>query len=118
MQKLAKREEQIMQILWQLDKAFVREIIEEFPEPKPHYNTIATLIKILKDKGFVNSRKLGNTYQYSPAISKDDYQNKAVGDVLKSYFDNSYSKMVAYFAKEEKISESELENILKMIKKQ
>jgi predicted transcriptional regulator len=116
MQKLAKREEQIMQILWQLNKAFVREIIEEFPEPKP-YNTIATLIKILKDKGFVNSRKLGNTYQYSPAISKDEYQNKAVGDVLKSYFDNSYSKMVAYFAKEEKISEGELEDILKMIKK-
>lgn len=117
MQKLAKREEQIMQILWQLKKAFIKEVIEEFPEPKPHYNTIATLIKVLKDKGFVDHKKYGNTYQYFPLVSKEEYQQHAVGDIIKKYFDNSYQKMVAFFAKEEKISGDELEEIIKMINK-
>lgn len=117
MQKLAKREEQIMQILWQLEKAFIKDVIEEFPEPKPHYNTIATLIKVLEDKEFVSHKKYGNTYQYFPLITKEAYQQHAVGDILHKYFDNSYQKMVAFFAKEEKISETELEEIIKMIKK-
>lgn len=117
MKKLAKREEQIMRILWKLERAFVREVIEEFPEPKPHYNTIATLIRVLKDKGFVDSRKFGNMYQFFPIVSQETYQTKDVGDVLNKYFDNSYKNMVTYFAKKEKISESELEEILKMIKK-
>ena len=116
MQKLAKREEQIMQVLWQLEKAFVREIIDELPEPKPHYNTVSTIVRILEEKGFISHKSFGNTHQYFPAISKEDYQKSAVGDVLKNYFDDSYSKMVAYFAKEEKISEDELNEILQMIK--
>ena len=116
MQKLAKREEQIMQVLWKLQKAFVREVIEEFPEPKPHYNTIATLIRVLKDKGFVDSRKFGNMYQFFPLVSLEEYQKKDVGDVLKKYFNNSHKNMVAYFAKEENISQAELEDILKHIK--
>ncbi len=116
MQKLAKREEQIMHILWQLGKAFVKEIIAEFPDPKPHYNTVSTIIRILEDKGFVDHHTFGNTHQYFAKISKEQYQKQALGDVLKNYFDNSYQKMVAYFAKEEKISKDELEEILKMIK--
>lgn len=116
MQKLAKREEQIMQILWKLEKAFIKEIIEEFPTPKPHYNTVSTIVRILEDKGFVAHQSFGNTHQYFPKISKEAYQKQDVGDVLKKYFDNSYQKMVAYFAKEEKISPDELEEILKMIK--
>lgn len=116
MQKLAKREEQIMHILWQLEAAFVKEIIAEFPDPKPHYNTVSTIIRILEDKGFVDHNTFGNTHQYYAKISKDQYQKQELGDVLKNYFDNSYQKMVAYFAKEEKISKDELEEILKMIK--
>ena len=116
MQKLAKREEQIMQTLWALEKAFVKEIIEAFPEPKPHYNTISTMVRILEDKGFIGHVSFGKTHQYFPKISKEEYQKTAVGDVLGKYFDNSYSKMVTYFAQEENISESELEEILKMIK--
>ncbi len=116
MQKLAKREEQIMQILWQLDKAFIKEIIEEFPEPKPHYNTVSTIVRILEEKGFIGHKSYGNTHQYFPKISKEAYQKRDVGDVLKKYFDNSYQKMVAHFAQEEKISPEELEEILKMIK--
>lgn len=117
MQKLAKREEEIMQVLWQLKRAFVKEIIEELPEPKPHYNTVSTVIRILEDKNFVGHKSFGKTHQYHPLISKEVYQKSAVGDLLGKYFDNSYQKMVAYFAKEENISEAELEEIIKMIKK-
>lgn len=118
MQKLAKREEQIMQALWDLEKAFVKEIVEVLPEPKPHYNSVSTMVRILEDKGFVGHIAFGKTHQYFPKISKETYQQTAVGDVLGKYFDNSYSKMVAYFAQSEKISEDELEEILKMIKNQ
>ena len=120
MQKLAKREEQIMQALWQLEKAFVKEIIAELPDPKPHYNTVSTIVRILQDKGFVAHKTYGNTHQFYPVISKEAYQQGAVGDVVKdvieNYFDNSYSKMVTHFAKEDKISESELAEIMKMIR--
>lgn len=121
MQKLAKREEQIMQALWQLGKGFVKEIIEELPTPRPHYNTVSTIIRVLSDKGFVGHKTYGNTHQYYPIISKEEYQQQAVGemvqDVIDNYFDNSYSKMVTHFAKEEKISEEELQSILDIIKK-
>ena len=116
MQKLAKREEQIMQVLWELKKAFVKEIVEAFPEPKPHYNTISTMVRILEEKGFIGHNAFGKTHQYFPKITKEEYQKTAVGDVLGKYFDNSYSKMVTYFAQQENISENELEEILKMIK--
>jgi len=116
MQKLAKREEEIMQILWRLEKAFIKEIIEEMPDPKPHYNTVSTIVRILSDKGFVGHQSFGNTHQYHPLVKKEHYQKDAVTDVLKKYFDNSYRKMVAHFAKEEKISENELNEIIKMIK--
>ncbi len=116
MQKLAKREEQIMQVLWELEKAFVKEILEAFPAPKPHYNTISTMVRILEDKGFIGHNAFGKTHQYFPVITKEEYQKTAVGDVLGKYFDNSYSKMVTYFAQEENISEDELADIIKMIK--
>lgn len=116
MQKLAKREEQIMQALWQIGPAFIKEIIDELPKPKPHYNTVSTIVRILQDKGFVDHKIYGNTHQFYPLISKEEYQKRALGDVLQKYFDNSYPKMVAYFAKEEKISTAELEEIINMIK--
>lgn len=117
MQKLAKREEEIMQILWKLENAFIKEIIEEMPEPKPHYNTVSTIVRILSDKGFIGHKTFGNTHQYLPLVKKENYQKDAVSDVLKKYFDNSYSKMVAHFAQEEKISKDELKDIVDMIKK-
>ncbi len=116
MQKLAKREEQIMQVLWTLEKAFVKEIVQALPEPKPHYNTVSTMVRILADKGFIGHVAFGKTHQYFATVSKEDYQKEAVGEVLDKYFDNSFSKMVAYFAEEENISESELEQILQQIR--
>ena len=116
MKKLAKREEEFMQVLWRLEKAFVKEIIEELPEPKPHYNTVSTTIRILQKKGFIGHESFGNAHRYYPLLTKEDYQKRAVTDVLKNYFDNSYQKMVAHFANEEKISPEELEDIIDMIK--
>jgi len=117
MQKLAAREEQIMLILWRLEKAFVKEIVEKFPEPKPHYNSISTLVRILEEKGFIGHTAFGRTHQYHPLISQEQYTNQEVEDVVDKYFDNSFQKMISHFAKEEKVSSAELEEILKMIKK-
>ncbi len=118
MEKLTKREDQIMRILWRLEKAFVKEIIAEFPEPKPHYNTVATIIKILKNKGYIGFKSFGTTYQYFPIIEKKtEYQKTEVSNVLKTYFSDSPSKMMLHFAKEDKLSEEELKEIMEMIQK-
>lgn len=116
MQKLAKKEEEIMQVLWKIGPAFVKEIIGELPDPKPHYNTVSTIIRILEDKKIVAHKAFGNSHQYYSLITKENYQKEAIGDVLNKYFENSYQKMVAYFAKEENISADELEEIIKMVK--
>jgi len=118
MQKLAKREEQIMQAVWQLENAFIKEIIQEMPDPKPHYNTIATMVKILEEKGFLGHEVIGNIFRYYPVISKDGYQKHAMKDIVSQYFDNSYPSMLAFFAKEQKISEEELNEIINLIKSQ
>src|SRR3954467_8206311 len=98
MQKLAKREEQIMQVFWTLEKAFIKEIIAELPDPKPHYNSVATMVRILEDKGFLGHESFGNTFRYFPVISKEEYQKHAVSDIVKQYFNNSYPSMLAFFA--------------------
>jgi len=116
MQKLAKREEQIMQVFWSLEKAFIKEVIPELPDPKPHYNSVATMVKILEDKGFLSHESVGNIFRYFPVITKEDYQKHAMKDIVSQYFDNSYPSMLAFFAKEQKISESELNEILEIIK--
>ncbi len=116
MQKLAKREEQIMQVFWTMERAFIKEIIPELPDPKPHYNSVATMVKILEEKGFLGHEVIGNIYQYYPIISKEDYQAHAMKDIVSQYFDNSYSNMLAFFAKQEKLSEQELKEILNLIK--
>ena len=117
MQKLAKREEQIMQVFWVMGKAFIKDVIPEMPDPKPHYNSVATMVKILEEKGFLDHESVGNMYQYFPVISKEDYQKYAMKDIVSQYFDNSYSSMLAFFAKEQKLSEEELKDIMDIIKK-
>ena len=115
--QLTKAEEQIMQVLWDLGEASVKEVIAELPDPKPHYNTTATIVKILEEKGFISHVAYGNSFQYYPLISKDDYQKEVVGDVVNNYFDNSPLALVKFFAKEEKINTKELEEIIQLIKK-
>jgi len=116
MVKLAKREEQIMKVFWDLNKAFIRDIIPHLPDPKPHYNSVATMVKILEEKGFLGHETVGNIYCYYPIISRDDYQSFAMKDIVSQYFDNSYPRMLAFFAKEQNLTEEELKEILKNIK--
>ena len=116
MKKLAKREEQIMQVFWDLEKAFIKEIIPHLPDPKPHYNSVATIVKILEEKGFLDHETIGNQYRYFPLVVKEDYQKHAMKDIVRQYFDNSYPNMLAYFAKEQNLSEAQLNEIIQMIK--
>lgn len=116
MVKLAKREEQIMQVFWDLGKAFIKEVIPHLPDPKPHYNSVATMVKILEEKGFLSHESVGNVYQYFPLVSREDYQGHAMEDIVSKYFDNSYPRMLAFFAKQQNLSETELNEIVKLIK--
>ena len=118
MQRLGKREEQIMQVVWKKKEVFIKDIIAGLPEPKPHYNTVATIVKILVEKGFLQSEKLGNTYRYSAAVPLDDYREQDVATIKRKYFGNSFSKMVAHFAKEENLSDEELDELVRIIKSQ
>lgn len=114
--KLAKREEQIMQAFWELKKAFIKEVIPHLPDPKPHYNSVATMVKILEEKGFLGRELIGNLHCYYPIIAKEEYQKHEMKDIVSKYFDNSYPQMLAFFAKQQNLSESELNEILQMIK--
>jgi len=118
MKALTKAEEQIMQVLWKLEQAFLREIVDEMPIPKPHQNTVATLLKILVEKEFVAVEVLGRQHRYSPLISKEDYSGKSIKQLAKNYFEGSFSNVVSYLVKENNISVDELEQLLKQIKKQ
>lgn len=117
MEKLTKAEEDIMLILWELKEAFVKDILEHFPEPKPHYNTVSTMIKILQDKGFVGYKAFGKTYQYYPMKSKETYFKGSVRPLLKNYFNGSAKQLVSFFVKEKDITVEELEKLVKDLKK-
>lgn len=113
---LTKAEEQIMHALWKTGPAFVKEIIDAMPEPKPHYNTVSTLVKILIEKGFVDYKAYGKSHQYFTLISKDDYSRNTMQHFVKGYFAGSFSEMVSFFVKEKDISVNELEELLNQIK--
>jgi len=117
MKNLTKAEEQIMQVIWKLDKAFLREILDELPSPKPHSNTVATIIKILVDKEFVGITVFGRTHQYHPLISKETYSKSTMKSLVKGYFEGSFSNAVSFMVKENSISLDELELLLKQLKK-
>ncbi len=113
---LTKAEEEIMQVLWDMGHGFIKEIVDAMPEPKPHYNTVSTIIKILVEKGVVGYESFGKAYRYHPLVKKDDYSKSTVGQLVKKYFDGSYSNMFSFFAREKNISISELEDIIKEMK--
>ena len=117
MQKLTNKEEEIMQILWKLEKAFVKEVLAEITEEQPHYNTLATIIRNLEEKGFESHNAFGNTHQYFPIVKMEDYRKRFMNTAIDTYFNSSYKNMVSFFAKEEKISAEELREILEMIEK-
>ena len=115
--ELTKAEEQVMQILWKLDKAFVNDILEKIPEPKPAYNTVSTIVRILEKKGFVDHEAFGKTHRYFPLISKSDYTKAYFRNFLSNYFGNSFQEMVSFFAKEDNMSLSDLEALMNEVGK-
>ena len=115
MKELTKAEEQVMQVLWSIGQGFANEIMAAFPEPKPAYNTVLTIIKILENKGFVKHETFCRANRYSPAISKEEYSQNFLGSVVERYFNKSYLDLVSAFAKNENFSLEELESLKKMI---
>ena len=104
-----------MQLLWQLKKAFVKEILVEMPEPKPAYNTVSTIVRILEEKGFVEHVAYGKTHQYFATVAKDEYGRYTAGSLLSKYFNGSVKDLVSFFVNEEKLDSKDLDDILKSI---
>jgi predicted transcriptional regulator len=117
MEKLTNKEEEIMHVLWKLEKAFVKDVLAEIKEDKPHYNTLSTIVRKLEEKGYVAYNAYGKTHQYFPVVSKEAYRKKFMNTAIDTYFNNSYKNMVSFFAKEEKISVEELKEIINLIEK-
>lgn len=117
MQELTKAESQVMQILWDLEEGFVKDIVEKFPKPKPAYNTVSTIIRILEKKEVVGHKAFGRSYMYYPLISREEYTRSTTKNLVNNYFSGSIENLVSFFVKEKDISAKELENILNEIKK-
>lgn len=118
LQELTRAEEEIMQILWNLGKGFVNDVLDHFPEPKPAYNTVSTIIRILEKKGFIDHKAYGKTHEYYPLMSKQEYTRQFMGTVVKGYFDNSLHKMVSFFTGDGTMTMNEMEEIRKIIDQQ
>ena len=118
MKELTKAEEQVMQNLWKLGKGFVKDVVELFDDPKPAYNTVSTIIRILEKKGFVSYKAYGNTYEYFPVVSKEEYTQKTMKKFVGNYFGNSFQSMFSYFSKNENLSLKELEELKAIIEKE
>ena len=118
MEELTKVEERVMQQLWSLKKAFVKDIIAQLPEdPKPPYNTISSVIRILVTKGYVKYKAYGKTYEYSPAISKAEYRKARLNKIMSGYFGNSPATLVSHIVKEESLSKEEIQQLKDIIEK-
>ena len=117
MKELTKAEEQVMQILWQINEGVVHDVIEKIPEPKPAYNTISTIVRILEKKEFVGHKAYGKTHVYFPKISKKEYTRKFMKHFMSNYFGSSFKEMVSFFAKSDNMSIEELEALMDDVKK-
>jgi len=118
MKKLTHAEEQIMQVLWELEKGFVNDIVSQLPDPKPAYNTVSTIVRILEQKGFIAHKAYGRTHEYYPLINKDEYSREYLDNFTQNYFSNSYKALASFFAQSETLSMKELEEIKILVEKQ
>ena len=118
MKELTKAEDQVMQILWVLEKGFVKDIVEQMPEPKPAYNTISTIVRILETKGFIDHKAYGKTHEYFPIISKEKYTKFYLNNLIKGYFNGSFNNLVSFFAKENKLSTKDMQKLIDELKNQ
>ncbi len=117
MKELTKAEEQIMQLLWEQEKAFVKDIVEKMPDPKPAYNTVSTIIRILEKKGFVGYTAYGKTHEYFPLVSRKDYTRTFMKNFMRNYFSGSFQEMVSFFAREDNMSLSDLDEMVEDVKR-
>ena len=115
MSTLTKAEEQVMQILWEEKEGFVKELLQKFPEPRPAYNTVSTIIRILEKKGFVDHRSFGKSHQYYPLVSRDQYRNERFSSLMKNYFNNSMKQVLSHFGKDGSMDMKEADEIISMI---
>ena len=115
MEKLSKQEEEAMLAVWQCGQGFIKDFLDVMAEPRPPYTTLASTIKNLERKGFLKSEKLGNSFRYSPVMDEQEYKKKFMSGFVSDYFQNSYKDLVTFFAKEKKISTSDLKEIIKLI---
>ena len=115
MQELTKAQEQILQVLWKIKEAVVNDVIEQLPEPKPAYNTVSTVIRVLEKKEYVSHKVYGKTHVYYPKVSKAEYRQHAFSDMLKGFFNNSVNQVVSFFVKQKKLSIQELEELKQLI---
>ncbi len=115
MNTLTKAEEQIMQILWDEKEGFVKDLLQRFPEPKPAYNTVSTIIRILEKKGFVDHRSFGKSHQYYPLLSREQYRNERFSGLMKDYFNNSMKQVLSHFGSSESLSMNEADEIIKIM---
>lgn len=116
LKELTRAEDQVMQILWQLEKAFVKDIVEQMPTPKPAYNTVSTIVRILETKGFVGHKAYGKTHEYFPVVSRERYTKFYLNNMISGYFNGSFQNLVSFFAKENKMNASDLEKLLREVK--
>lgn len=115
-QQLTKAEEQVMQYLWKLEKGFLKDFLDQFPEPKPHSNTVATILKLLKEKGFVDYNVFGRQHEYFPLISKEQYSGKSMKSLVKKYFKGSYKNAVSFLVEKNEMTVEDLEILLNELK--
>ncbi|WP_419870634.1 BlaI/MecI/CopY family transcriptional regulator [Chryseobacterium sp. CT-SW4] len=115
-QTLTKAEEQVMQYLWKIEKGFLKDILDLFPEPKPHTNTVSTILKVLKDKEFVDYNIYGRQHQYFPLVSKEQYSGKTMKNLVKNYFKGSYTSAVSFLVEKNEMTVEDLEMLLNELK--
>ncbi len=117
-ERLTRREEELMQCFWAHGPLFVRELVEMAPEPKPHFNTLSTMVRTLETKGYLSHKAFGSTYQYYPVVSEAEFSRRTLGNVIRRYFENSYMGAVSALVEEEKISVDDLRELLDRIENQ
>lgn len=116
MKELTKAEEEIMQILWKIEKGFVKDILEEMPEPRPAYNTVSTIVRILEKKGFVGYTAFGKSHEYFPLVAEDRYKSFFLKNFMSGYFGGSFEKLVSFFAKDNNLDVKELDQLMRHVK--
>ena len=115
MKHLTNREEEIMELFWEKGSLFVKEIIDQLAEPKPHYNTISTIVRGLEEKGFVGHEQFGNTYRYLAIISREEFSRNTIKNMVSKYFNTSYASVVSMFVEEQKITMEEIQELIRQV---